>query len=366
MFAWDREEQRFVINEPRGLRLDGPHVFFLGDRGYEVVRTIEDGKGGWALRRERMPNAPAPTLRVRVPNKARTEFDVTLRADTVPDAGVYDAQPEKLLLLSDLEGEFDRFVALLQAQGVIDRDLHWRFGAGHVAIAGDMVDRGRDMIPLLWLIYRLEAEAEAAGGRVHYVLGNHEFMGMTGDIRYWPGHLRETSARLQPQTGYPELMTPRTVLGLWLARKPVMAKVGDTLIVHAGISRRFLAADLTIPEANTVSQSFLSNLHAKAPADLGAIAGNKGLLWYRGLAQADASDYDSEGGTVAYLRQVLKRYGAKRLAIGHTIVPNVRTEHEGLLLRLDVHHTTQTPEAALYENGRLWRVDAEGGRVALQ
>ncbi len=40
------------------------------------------------------------------------------------------------------------------------------------------------MTECLWLIYSLEEKAKAAGGYVHFILGNHEIMNMQGDFRY--------------------------------------------------------------------------------------------------------------------------------------------------------------------------------------
>jgi hypothetical protein len=56
----------------------------------------------------------------------------------------------------------------------------------------------------------------------------------------------------------------------------------------------------------------------------------------------------------------------KRVAIGHSLVPDVALEQQGMLLRLDVQHSEQVPQAALYESGRLWRVSADGGRRLLE
>lgn len=41
---------------------------------------------------------------------------------------------------------------------------------------GDVVDRGHDSLALLGLLQRLGQAAEAAGGRVQAILGNHELM----------------------------------------------------------------------------------------------------------------------------------------------------------------------------------------------
>ena len=93
------------------------------------------------------------------------------------------------------------------------------------------------------------------------------------------------------------------------------------------------------------------------PVRLQPILGRTGATRYRGLAKPEAA---RESDPVAHLRRVAARYGVRRVAIGHTIAPDIRLEHLGLLLRLDVHHKTQVPQAALYENGRLWRVYGDG------
>ena len=51
---------------------------------------------------------------------------------------------------------------------------------------GDQLDRGDDERAILALLYRLEQEAQAAGGAVHVLLGNHEIMNAQGDLRAPP------------------------------------------------------------------------------------------------------------------------------------------------------------------------------------
>jgi Calcineurin-like phosphoesterase len=365
VFGWHMEQKRFQIFESAKLALDGPHVFVRAN-GYEIVRSVADDTGAWRLQRTMLQAMPAPRIEVPVDNPSRTRFEVTLRSEYPPDDGDDPNNPSRLLMLSDMEGQFDRFVQLLRAQGVIDADMHWRYGDGHIVLAGDFVDRGDDMVPLLWLIYRLEGEASAAGGRVHYVLGNHEEFAFQGDTLYWPPHLIATAKALG-QNGHQQIFSQDSVLGRWLRSKPVIARVGDHLLVHGGISERFLASGLEIAAANATARQFYS---AEAPrgktlAEAAAI-GSYGLTWYRGMPQSNHhSSHALEADPAAHLRAVLARYGVRRVAIGHTIADHVQLEQGGGLLRLDVHHASQTPEAALYENRQLWRVDAEGGRVRL-
>ena len=311
-----------------------------------------------------LPPHPLPVLTVRVDNPARTQFNVAVRATPAPLSGVYELNPSRLLLVSDMEGQFDKFVSLLRSQAVIDEQLHWHYGDGHVALVGDFVDRGEDMTPLLWLIYRLEDEAMRAGGRVHYVLGNHEQLAMSGKKKYWPSRLIAIAQALG-EDGDELLFSEKSVLGAWLRSKPVMVKLGDHLLVHGGISQGFLAQDLGIDATNELARDYLGYELDGLPPRMEPILGRNGVTWYRGMAMPEDKQYVLEADPLAHLKNVVDRYEVKRVVIAHTIVPDIVLEQQGMLLRLDVHHANQTPQAALYEGGKLWRVDAGGGRRAL-
>ncbi len=363
-FGWDAEHHRFLVMQKPTLAQDGPHAF-LQDDMLAVLDTVAGPDGAWRLRWRRQAMTPGTRLEVRVGNAGNTRFMVPLRMAPQPQDGVVAALPGRLLMLSDFEGEFDRFVALLRAQGVLDADLHWRYGDGQVVLLGDLVDRGRDMVPLLWLVYRMEAEAAAVGGRVHYVLGNHEQFAVAGTKKYWPSHLVATAKALGDD-GDERLFSAQTVLGAWLRSRPVMLRIGDLLFVHAGISADHLALGLGVAEVNAQARRYLAMDPARLPAQAQALVGRSGVTWYRGMAMPGDADWSHEADPAAHLRDALAHYGAKRLAIGHTLVPEITLEQEGRLLRLDVHHAAQLPQAALLEEGRLWRVDADGGRVALE
>jgi hypothetical protein len=353
VLRWDPERRALEwMQRPRMAR-DGPYVFCEA-HGYTVVETMPSDTG-WRLQTGRLPAHPLPVITVRVGDVADTRFDVPLRPAARAQRADEPGNPPKLLMLSDMEGQFDRFVALLRAQGVIDAGLHWAYGRNHIALVGDLVDRGEQVVPLLWLVYRLEGEAERAGGRVHYVLGNHEQMALAGNMESWPERMRATAQALDG--GSKRMFSDASVLGQWLRSKPVIARVGDHLLVHGGISAGFLRTDLTVDAANALARPHLHSHRVLMPARVQAVLGRSGVTRYRGLAKPDAR---IEEDPVAHLRQVAQRYGVRRVAIGHTIAPDIALQHHGLLLRLDVHHKTQVPQAALYAGGRLWRVYADG------
>jgi Calcineurin-like phosphoesterase len=91
---------------------------------------------------------------------------------------------ERVVAMTDIHGAFDAMVETLQNADILGDDLGWVGEQAHLVIIGDILDRGPKSRAVLDLLMRLEGEAAAAGGRVHVLIGNHESMILTGDMRY--------------------------------------------------------------------------------------------------------------------------------------------------------------------------------------
>jgi hypothetical protein len=113
--------------------------------------------------------------------------------DTLINENSIFPMPEKLIAISDIEGNFAAFRDFLINNGVINNENQWVFGSGHLVLNGDFFDRGLNVTECLWFIYHLEQEAVKNGGYVHFILGNHEIMNMNDDIRYVRNKYTETS-----------------------------------------------------------------------------------------------------------------------------------------------------------------------------
>ncbi len=74
-------------------------------------------------------------------------FWVNLRGSHAPDTSYYP-EPSRLIAISDIEGNFNALASFLQANKVVDLDLHWSFGTGHLVLVGDFVDRGNNVMHL--------------------------------------------------------------------------------------------------------------------------------------------------------------------------------------------------------------------------
>ncbi|MBL0334690.1 MAG: metallophosphoesterase [Chitinophagaceae bacterium] len=191
--------------------------------------------------------------------------------------------PAKMFVLSDIEGNFKSFRTLLQANGVIDSAFHWSFGEGHLVLSGDFVDRGTQVMEVLWLIYSLEDQAKAAGGYVHYILGNHEIMNLDGDIRYVHGKYLEAASLLGQS--YVNLLGENAELGRWLRTKNIIERIGNMLFVHGGISEAINNMNTTAGLLNEWSRPFYADSTFAFPSpQLDTIFGDLGPFWYRGFA----------------------------------------------------------------------------------
>jgi Calcineurin-like phosphoesterase len=93
-------------------------------------------------------------------------------------------EPESVVAIGDVHGDFDDFVAILRHTGLIDKQNHWTAGKTTFVQVGDLLDRGPKPREVMDLMIALEKEAAQADGRVVSLLGNHEIMNIMGDLRY--------------------------------------------------------------------------------------------------------------------------------------------------------------------------------------
>jgi hypothetical protein len=93
-------------------------------------------------------------------------------------------QAPRIVAFGDVHGAFDQMFRLLRELQIVDASGNWSAGTTHLVSLGDLLDRGPQSRKVMDLLMKLQPQALAAGGRVHVVLGNHELMNLTGDLRY--------------------------------------------------------------------------------------------------------------------------------------------------------------------------------------
>lgn len=255
--------------------------------------------------------------------------------------------------MSDPHGNLDCFVSLLKGNGIIDEKLSWIYGANHLMIVGDVFDRGDDVLPVFWLIYKLEEEAAQVGGHVSFLLGNHESMVLANDLRYCKPKYQALAEKLD--IPYSQLFGKETELGKWLATRNTIEIIGEDLYVHAGLSEDFFEKNLSIPIVNKeISRAlFMGKEERRALSDLtNFLYGNSGPIWYRGLVR-NAAKYKPIPTDI--LTQMLERYEVERIVVGHTIFDDVSTFHDGRVIDVNVDNSKNRK----YGLGRGLLIDGE-------
>lgn len=271
------------------------------------------------------------------------QFPVGLTAAKPAPAEI--AMPARLMILSDVEGNSAWLDRALVNLGVMGSDGTWRYGAGHVVIAGDAVDRGRDVFAVLWRLYGLSQQARAAGGEVHLLLGNHEQYSLRGNTtRAHPDHLYA----LAELGGAAAAFGPDTVLGQWLRQQGVVLKAGRVLITHGGISPAVAASGLTPAQLNAAMRRYWQG-EPSTSAELDAVLGPLGVTQYRGYLMDAPNQYSRA--TEADVGAALRAFGVDHIVVGHTIVEKVTGLFGNRVYAIDVNSNTAAPEALLFEDG---------------
>ncbi len=361
---YDEQNKKWVFNQPEKHALsgeDGPYLFWRGD-SLQVVQVNDVRQ----IQTKMIKPDSATTFTTYVANKDHDQFSFLLQPKPVTPPAIY-AQPKQVLAISDIEGNFNAFYGLLVGNGVMDQQYRWAYGAGHLVLVGDFVDRGDNVTQCLWLIYKLEQEARKQGGQVHYILGNHEVMNLENDIRYvnrkYLSLAQHLSGKIAIEEAFPYLMSDENVLVQWLRTKNCIEKIGDVLYVHGGISPELMTEKWSLEEIN---QSLHSRTQQKQPGaafvtdDRSAlIIGGAGPLWYRGFVKKQ--EINSGKTALEVVNQALQYFKVKKIVIGHSIVAEVSADYHGKVLRIDIRQPTEKntgkAQALLIENGKTYRVN---------
>ena len=292
------------------------------------------------------------------------------------------AQPQRIVAVGDLHGDYAAWQDIARAAGVIDASGHWAGGKTVLVQMGDITDRWADSLKIVRSLQQLQRDAPRKGGRVIVVLGNHEAMNLIGDNRYTTAGeyaafadaqsaarrdrvyeanraaLEAAARAVDPKAtaeqvraawlaehplGWVEhrlAWNPSGELGKWATRNPAVVKIGGTLFVHGGISAEY--ARLPLDEINRRVAAAMTTAD-DSPASI--LSDPLGPLWYRGLVTIDA---DAQAARAAArppapplspdheLGIVLAACGAERLVIAHTpSLAGIQITGNGRLARID-------------------------------
>jgi hypothetical protein len=257
---------------------------------------------------------------------------------------------ERVIAIGDLHGDYGQYIKVMESAGLIDKNGKWSGGKTHLVQTGDITDRGDDSRKIIDHLVKLKKQAKKKGGYVHLLIGNHETMNVIGDLRYVaPGEFKAFTTRnseryqtlqWEQQVKWMQANVPEFAdvdldayrqewekevplgwvehrqawslsgeYGKWVKGSQVAIQVNDTIFLHGGISEKYCKFSL-----QSLTEQVIEAMEINDPTMVSAMNDPLGPVWYRGLAEKNETD-EVYGQT---LDNILKRYGAKRIVIGHT------------------------------------------------
>jgi hypothetical protein len=266
---------------------------------------------------------------------------------------------EEIFAVGDIHGGYKTLVKLLQNQGIIDTHLNWSWGKGHLIFLGDIFDRGEKVTECFWLIYKLERQAYTHGGAVHLIIGNHELMIMTDDLRYVSAKYTYMTQYLE--RSYSSFYTDITELGRWLRTKNAAVKIDDKLFIHGGISPEILAQDMSIYSMNKCLWDYFSrNIDSTNIERINAILHHiTGIFWYRGYF---FEVEDCPMITEEEIDQTLELYDVSKIIIGHTNVKEIKPLYHNKIYATDIpfYEDGYELQGLLIKNKKYYRALLDG------
>lgn len=290
-------------------------------------------------------------------------FNLKLKESITKNPSIYNHTSEKIFVVSDIEGNFLFFEKLLKSNKIIDDKFNWTFGNNHIVLLGDFFDRGTQVFESLWLIYKLEADAEKQGGKVHFILGNHDIMNLEGDFRYVQEKFFANSKHLN--LDYKEWVSENSEIGKWLRSKNTIEKIGNYLFVHAGISPRVINTGLSI---NDINKIISENINMKPTTEeLKLLKNQESPYWYRGYFMKH-NGYELI--TQDEIDNICNYYKIDKLIVGHTPVEEIKTYYNNKVIGIDVLREKEIgknpPSALLIENNKLFAIDENGKKYLIK
>ncbi len=351
----------------------------------------------------------------------------------------------RVVAIGDVHGEIEGVKGILREAGLIDVDGNWSGGNTTLVQTGDLVDRGAGVRQVMDLFMRLQRQAPEQGGEVIVLMGNHESINLLGDFqdaspeilasfagedsekqrqKAWKEFGQWRSRLIRSRGGEPQrlgkdkkdqfmqehpagyfeymrAMGPDGDYGKWLLSLPIMAKIGDTVFMHAGIGPEY--ADKSIDEINELHRRefeiYLENrqqlieddiipwfynlyetnqalvfqaenppveeyrdskqtaLITKAAEDLNrmqAILLQGSPLWYRGYTNLTDEELEQ------HLDTLKQTYGAQRFVVAHSPM-STGSIHERLGGRVFL---IDTGMLSSYYKGRPSALEFQGGRIS--
>lgn len=300
---------------------------------------------------------------------------------------------DRIVVVGDIHGDYDSYIAVLRDAGLVNRRGNWTGKQTHLVQMGDVPDRGPDTRKIIGHLQKLEKQAARAGGMVHALIGNHEYMNVVGDLRYvTPGEYESFTTRNSER--YREAYWQQTVKAIeeqnkdreepividddykaqweerfplgyvehrlawqaggeindWVSTHNTVIRINDMLFMHGG-----LGPDMVGMSIHAMNEQIRAEITGGYEPGNSLGEAETGPLWYRGLAR------NPEAMERPNVDNILSTYGVATVIVGHTPNLGVITPRFGGDVII-----TDTGISAYYGSHRASMLVEDGKRFALE
>jgi len=276
------------------------------------------------------------------PRRAPAVSAAAVEPARAPDPSFQLPAAERIVAIGDLHGDASALRAALRLGGAIDEAGKWIGGKLVVVQTGDQLDRGDDEPQIIDFLARLKSEAQAAGGAVQVLNGNHEVMNVQADFRYVtadgfhdfsaghpdPLHAQLAAGVAPEQRGRAAAFLPGGEVARRLSVQPIVLQIGDNVFVHGGVLEQHVRYGLG--RINQESSAWMAGAPTE-PAPR-SVTSQRAPIWVR-----DYSDGTPAADRCAELSRVLRALSAQRMVVGHTVQQQgINSACDGQVWRIDV------------------------------
>lgn len=230
-------------------------------------------------------------------------------------------------VIGDLHGDLEAFLLMTKRWGLVDAQGNWAGGDNQLVLMGDLVDRGPETKALMDQVMKLEKQAPSAGGQIHTLLGNHEFLLTEGELTFTHQNDSMAFKKTPRESGSQALMNAYqgdSPYAQWIRTRPTMLILDGSLFVHAGVEQ--WALHYSVEEINSMVQEwfrFGQGVGPEPSPETRWVVAGSGPLWTRALS-ADLDSVkkmkNSKILSETVLHQILEKLNVKRVFIGHSLV----------------------------------------------
>lgn len=264
--------------------------------------------------------------------------------------------PNKIICIGDIHGDFKIFKKVLSMCNLIDEKYNWIGGKTFVVQLGDTLDGKRPgvnisrefieesgEVEIIKYIIYLDSQAKTVGGRVISILGNHElypyyFANDKSFIRDYVKKADIKAYKKEYDTDRIKFFQPGAIGASLLGRtRPLILQLGEFLFIHGSLTESFIEQNIDkygyvdIDKINKETAYWLQG-KSKIPSYLSKLDETNPVFsrFYSNKKQLPEE-------ICKKIKEQIKKFkGVKHVIMGHTSYKEINSACQGTLIRTDV------------------------------